>query len=708
LRQAREQGVPEIDLTILDQPGRERLTQALEQGRFDVFHYAGHSNLGQAGGNLYLVNNRTGLTEELSGDDLAGLLVNNGIRLAVFNSCRGSYAPTADLNKAAESGNLAEAVIKRGIPAVLAMAERIPDEVALTLTRLFYRNLRKMYPIDLSLNRSRQGLIAAYTSNQSSYWALPILYLHPEFDGYLTPSDRTFGNPADRLVSAPQGFGSIPVLAINENSPLPTHFLIDDSQPPTDEEMVVSAVLAEDDPGDWIEDLEAFDDDDDETETLDWIRQLTSQASDETASHLTDSDSTGSSSSVFTPAFTPAEEISLEKTDETIAEEITEPALTDSWITSFSADAAKAANPSSTANTSFSSNTSNTTAAFQLDYANPPQSDFSSDITLAKAIVISTPMGEGSSTSMAQALPLNEPIQPRLPQSDSDHRSHPTVHLNTDQTSSRQGILIPMLGAVGAAAIAVLSYVIVHPIQLTNPTPNPAQTIPTAVPSFSQKLANSTTEEAKTVAINSFEKQQLAQGQQAVEVLLNRNALPEAAAALATVSKLNQGDPDIQFLQGRLAWQAIKQGDAQYQLADVRKAWENAAEKQPNSALYQQMLGFVYYAEGNPSQAIESWMRARSILENSQLPKVSSLPTPADQSIADLNTSYAGVALAIRQISAQEAPDRQDRISDKANKLYRMVLNSSPENFSPTALEKNWMWNETAIQDWQKLTQAES
>lgn len=173
-----------IELTILDQPGREKLTQTLEHNHYQVFHYAGHSNLGASGGNLYLVSSRTGLTEILSGDDLAGLLVNNGIRMAVFNSCRGVYTATLNPKSDSQEGNLAEALIKRGIPAVLAMAERIPDDVALNLSRLFYRNLKQAYSIDLSLNRARQGLISSYGSNQL-YWALPILYLHPQFDGYL-------------------------------------------------------------------------------------------------------------------------------------------------------------------------------------------------------------------------------------------------------------------------------------------------------------------------------------------------------------------------------------------------------------------------------------------------------------------------------------------------------------------------------------------
>ena len=204
---------PEIQLTILEQPDREQLTQALEQGHYQVLHYAGHSNLGSRGGELYLVSSRTGLTETLSGDDLAGLLVNNGIQMAVFNSCRGAYGDPSDLADDSPERNLTEALVKRGIPAVLAMAESIPDDVALTLTRLFYRNLNQGYPVDLSLSRARAGLISAYGSHQL-YWALPILYQHPDFDGYLigTPGHSAASGSLVQIIAS----GTQPAVAGTE------------------------------------------------------------------------------------------------------------------------------------------------------------------------------------------------------------------------------------------------------------------------------------------------------------------------------------------------------------------------------------------------------------------------------------------------------------------------------------------------------------
>nr|WP_217355248.1 cell division protein HetF [Aphanizomenon sp. UHCC 0183] len=184
--------LPEIELTVLDQPGREELTQALEQGHYHILHYSGHSNLGGNGGQIYLVSKKTGLTETLNGDDLAGLLVNNNIQVAVFNSCLGAYRARSEVAEDSGERNLTESLVKRGIRSILAMSERIPDEVALTLTQLFYRNLGQGYALDLCVSRVRQGLISAYGSQQM-YWALPILYLQREFDGCLTPQVNLSG-----------------------------------------------------------------------------------------------------------------------------------------------------------------------------------------------------------------------------------------------------------------------------------------------------------------------------------------------------------------------------------------------------------------------------------------------------------------------------------------------------------------------------------
>ncbi|OYD93348.1 heterocyst differentiation protein [Nostoc sp. 'Peltigera membranacea cyanobiont' 210A] len=269
---------PEIELTVLDQPGREELTQALEQGRYHVLHYSGHSNLGANGGEIYLVSRRTGLTEILTGDDLAGLLVNNNIQMAVFNSCLGAY--TAASNPSGDTGerNLAESLVKRGIRSVLAMSERIPDEVALTLTQLFYRNLSHGYPVDLCVSRVRQGLISAYGSHQM-YWALPILYLQPEFDGFLSQETEVSASRESlNQYSSPLGATSTMYHGIPDDSEMPLGM----------EDMIPSGLtrdssgldwLGEDTWGDLVDEIE-YDDpsyEEDSAIVSDLFRQLDNQ-----------------------------------------------------------------------------------------------------------------------------------------------------------------------------------------------------------------------------------------------------------------------------------------------------------------------------------------------------------------------------------------------------------------------------------------------
>ncbi|NEO86075.1 MAG: CHAT domain-containing protein [Spirulina sp. SIO3F2] len=177
-----ERGPTPAQLRLLEQPSRQELAQVLEQGQYHVFHYAGHSDLGDAGGTIHLVNPVTGGTESLAGNDLAGLLVNNGVQLAVFNSCRSSDTTFGSVDEQ----SLSQALVQRGVPAVLAMAEQVPDEVSLAFTRLLYRNVLQGHPLDLALSRARQGLLSSYGSSQL-YWALPVLYLHPQSQGVLVP-----------------------------------------------------------------------------------------------------------------------------------------------------------------------------------------------------------------------------------------------------------------------------------------------------------------------------------------------------------------------------------------------------------------------------------------------------------------------------------------------------------------------------------------
>jgi CHAT domain-containing protein len=612
---------PEIELTVLDQPGREELTQALEQGRYQVIHYSGHSNLGSNGGEIYLVSRRTGLTEILTGDDLAGLLVNNNIQMAVFNSCLGAY--TAASNASGDTGerNLAESLVKRGIRSVLAMSEKIPDEVALTLTQLFYRNLNQGYPVDLCVSRVRQGLISAYGSHQM-YWALPILYLQPEFDGFLSQETELGANAeSPKPYGSPLGITSMMYSAIADDSEIPLGM----------EDMIPSGLthdssgldwLGEDTWGDLVDEIE-YDDpsyEEDSAIVSDLFRQLDNQkASTEPDQQIPENS--------LHQSQVPEEMPSLQ-------------AEADLWG----------------------------------EVPPPP------------------PVTAANLEENRQNSNFSPPVPPR------------------NRTRHRQ--MWPIIGIVGISALAgaiALNWWWQNRPQAMPKIPEiPTPSLPDSRPI--QKQPNIDLETAATGIVTATATEKLSQGELqggllAVEELLNRGALAAAETALKLIPNKQADDPSVNFYKGRLAWQSIQTGDNNYSVDDARRYWETAAKAKPESILYNNALGFAYYAEGNLNRGNDSWFKALNLALKEQNTNSTSTDKIVPQ---DALTSYAGLALGLYKSALSQSSGKQTQYLNEAIKLRQLVLKSDPVNFQVDKLAKNWLWTEKAIEDWRSLLQEKS
>jgi hypothetical protein len=617
---------PTIDLDILEQPGRGDLTQALEQGQYQVFHYAGHSNLGESGGDVYLVSNKTGLTETLNGDDLAGLLVNNGVQLAVFNSCRGAYTATSDRLEPGKDRNLAEALVKRGIPAVLAMAERIPDEVALNLTKLLYRNLNQGYPIDLSLSRARQGLISTYGSNQL-YWALPVLYLHPEFDGFLTNSNQGNQNREELLQ----------VLPDPQETPLPANKGQELFSPPRR----VTPTRFQEDENEFAK-----------SSMLDWVGY-----EDESLDDFPD-DLDGDESDADDPS-TFIKSLLDQLGTESVTGESTLPPL----------GSDNRARPASEA--------INSDLPASASKGQPPRPRESAATNL--------------STGMSQASRPQVQNPGKSPQAVGPEKSG---GLNSWWQKLR---LVPRLwmlvGATGVVAIALLGFWFFH-----NRGPKLDELPPSGI-SQNDNLQKADTATVTNIAIKQLAQGNIAEGQKAVEKLLDNGALPQAKAALDAVSKSKLDDPTVNFLKGRLAWQSIQAGSKDYSLDDARRFWETAQKSQPNSPTYLNALGFAYYAEGNYDRANQAWWDALSQVKEE---KVTADAARNFKKRESLNI-YAGLALGLRQSAQKQPAAKQASLLSKSVQLRQFVMDNDPVNFQPDALSKNWLWSEKAIKDWRSL-----
>jgi hypothetical protein len=187
---------------ILVQPTPAELIRALETRVYNLFFYAGHGAPGPDGGMIYV---RPDMT--LNGTELAQVLTRCQVKLAVFNACWGAqpdhYTP-ADPGTSQHRAHpiprssLAEVLIHHGVPAVLGMRDVIADHEAISFIEEFAKSLAERKPIDQAVAVARQHLLTLYRFNQQA-WTLPVLYMHPEFNGELlkaVESNETgFGSP---------------------------------------------------------------------------------------------------------------------------------------------------------------------------------------------------------------------------------------------------------------------------------------------------------------------------------------------------------------------------------------------------------------------------------------------------------------------------------------------------------------------------------
>lgn len=176
---------PNTEIYVLRQPTTVELIKALDNGDYNLFFYGGHGEKTAEGGLLFLRSDQT-----INGIELAQVLVRNQVTLTVFNACW-SAQPEQEEGVMIERSSLAETLLHYGIPAVLGMRDSITNGEALTFIEAFSKAIASGLTIDEGVRVARQQLLTIYKYNQPA-WTLPILYMHPNFDGILiTPLIET-------------------------------------------------------------------------------------------------------------------------------------------------------------------------------------------------------------------------------------------------------------------------------------------------------------------------------------------------------------------------------------------------------------------------------------------------------------------------------------------------------------------------------------
>ena len=149
------------------------LSDALMREKYHILHFIGHGHFDQE--EAYLdFNNDQGEREGLSGSRVAQFFLGySSLKLVLLNVCQGAMV-SATLPLV----GLAPQLVRRGIPAVVAMRYPVPDDVAILFAREFYRKLcigPERGRLDTAICHARNRLWMEYPGDR--HVGTPVLFL---------------------------------------------------------------------------------------------------------------------------------------------------------------------------------------------------------------------------------------------------------------------------------------------------------------------------------------------------------------------------------------------------------------------------------------------------------------------------------------------------------------------------------------------------
>jgi hypothetical protein len=168
-------GLQSLDLVSLvwleGQTWRD-LQQVMRAGPWHVFHFIGHGQYDRhTDEGLVCLADEQGRTSTLSATQLGRLLADHqSLRLVLLNSCEGGFSGDRDIFSSA-----ATILVRRGIPAVVAMQREITDDAAIEFTRAFYEALSDGLAVDAAVAEARKAMSLAV--NNTVEWGVPVLYM---------------------------------------------------------------------------------------------------------------------------------------------------------------------------------------------------------------------------------------------------------------------------------------------------------------------------------------------------------------------------------------------------------------------------------------------------------------------------------------------------------------------------------------------------
>ena len=186
-----------VEVTWVSGQSWRELRRAINQQQWHVFHFIGHGGFDHETGEGFIALGEEGGTYRLAASKLAQLLgPHHSLRLVLLNSCESAQVDNREL-----FSGTATALMRRGVPAVMAMQYEISDRAAIEFARAFYEAVADGLPVDLAVRDAR--LAVSLARPNSLEWGTPVLYLRPSSGRLFVPV--TPGAPREQRSPAPPG-----------------------------------------------------------------------------------------------------------------------------------------------------------------------------------------------------------------------------------------------------------------------------------------------------------------------------------------------------------------------------------------------------------------------------------------------------------------------------------------------------------------------
>ncbi len=169
----------QVQIAWLEHANRRELQRILRHGPWHILHFIGHGGFDLASDEGFIaLETESGELDRLPATQLARLLADHfSLRLAVLNSCEGAQGGNTDV-----FSSTASVLVRRGLPAVLAMQYEITDRAAIEFARGFYEALADDLPVDAATAEARKAVSLGLTNTIE--WGTPVLHMRAP-DGVL-------------------------------------------------------------------------------------------------------------------------------------------------------------------------------------------------------------------------------------------------------------------------------------------------------------------------------------------------------------------------------------------------------------------------------------------------------------------------------------------------------------------------------------------